>query len=97
MEDDKTPAPLAQPGNDSEFAWNNCADKDLNTRVRIKQQAVDDGLEYARQLCDQLRAGIDRVGEGHTAAFDMMGGNELRAWIDEMSKDYICLAAVICC
>ncbi|KAK4043111.1 hypothetical protein C8A01DRAFT_32751 [Parachaetomium inaequale] len=72
----------AQPPRD--FAWNNCANKDLRTRVALKQQAVDDAFSHARQLRDQLWEGIQSVGPDHSTAFELMGGYEIRAWIQEL-------------
>ncbi|KAK3939085.1 hypothetical protein QBC46DRAFT_438550 [Diplogelasinospora grovesii] len=69
-----------------EFAWATCDDKDLRTRVCIKQQAVDKSFSYAEQLCSKLRAVLDKVDSGHAAAFDVLGGREIRAWMNEIEQ-----------
>jgi hypothetical protein len=70
----------------SEFAWNNCGGQDLRTRVSLKQQAVDDAFGHAHQIRDQLKEGIERVRPDHTTAFDLMGGHEIRSWMEEMGE-----------
>jgi hypothetical protein len=70
-----------------DFPWNRCADKDLRTRVALKQQAVDDAFSHAYQLRYQLWEGIQSVGPDHSTAFELMGGYEIRAWIKETSED----------
>ena len=75
---------LAQASND--FAWNNSGGEDLRTRVSLKQQAVDDAFGYAQQIRDQLKEGIERIRPDHTTAFDLMGGHEIRAWMEELGK-----------
>jgi hypothetical protein len=67
-----------------DFAWSNCGNENLSTRVTVKQQAVDDALGYAHQLCDQLREEISQIDED-TLAFELMGGHEIIAWTEEMS------------
>lgn len=68
------------------FAWGNCGNLDLSTRVSLKQQAVDDAFDYARQLSEQLREGIAHIDPSHAKAFELMGGYEIRAWMEEMSE-----------
>ncbi|KAL2135767.1 hypothetical protein VTI74DRAFT_6972 [Chaetomium olivicolor] len=71
---------------DSDFVWANCADKNLGARVVLKQQAVDKAFGYVRQLREELRQGIEYVGSDHAAAFDLMGGHEIRAWMEELAE-----------
>jgi hypothetical protein len=63
---------------DSVFAWSSCAQREFGAQVSLKQQTVDDGFAYARQLHDKLQECISRLGDGHAAAFNLMGGNEIR-------------------
>lgn len=51
-----------------------------------RQQAANDGIEYARQLRDVFNTAFERIGPGHAKAFDLMGGYEIRAWMHELGK-----------
>ncbi|KAK4105259.1 hypothetical protein N658DRAFT_482787 [Parathielavia hyrcaniae] len=73
----------AQP--DRNFAWKTCEGKHKRIRVAPKQQAVDDGFTYAREIRARLEQALDDIEAGHATAFDLMGGNEIRAWIDDMA------------
>jgi hypothetical protein len=77
---------LASGEPDSDFAWKSCANKDVRVRVALKQQAVDDAFTYAREIRDVLQEAFDGIDPGHATAFDLMGGNEIRAWIEDMSE-----------
>ena len=68
-----------------DFAWSNCGNENLSTRIALKQQAVDDGFEYAQQLCDHLREEISYINEG-SLTFELMGGCEIIAWTEEMGE-----------
>ncbi|GAB1315716.1 hypothetical protein MFIFM68171_05926 [Madurella fahalii] len=70
----------------SEFAWNTCSNEDIHTRVCLKQQAVDDAFVFSHKLRDPIRAALDREGPGKAAVLDLICGNELREWMDEMAK-----------
>ncbi|KAL2262086.1 hypothetical protein VTK26DRAFT_2518 [Humicola hyalothermophila] len=85
MGSDEEPTGSAQSSR--EYAWSACGDKAINTRVFNKQQAVDDGFAYARQLCSVFCTAYDHVGPGHAMAFDLMGGYEIRSWIEELDKE----------
>lgn len=40
------------------IAWNACADDDINHRVALKQQAVDDALKHAAVLCNDICSAV---------------------------------------
>jgi hypothetical protein len=68
-----------------DFAWSNCGNEKLSTRIALKQQAVDDGFEYAHQLRDLLREEISYFDES-SLRFELLGGCEIIAWTEEMGK-----------
>ncbi|KAK0629060.1 hypothetical protein B0T17DRAFT_574379 [Bombardia bombarda] len=79
---------MASAGDDpnSEFAWSNCTHKDVQTRVCIKQQAVNDGFKYTRQLLNVLQSGQNQVGSNHAAAYQLLIGNEIYALAEEADE-----------
>ena len=71
---------------DDDFAWSKCHDKTPHTRVCLKQQAVDDAFKYSQKLCHELKFALDQVGDEQKNAFNLMGGNEIRAWMKQLGK-----------
>jgi hypothetical protein len=76
--------PSGEP--ESDFAWKSCARKHARIRVALKQQAVNDAFTYAHEIRDLLQEAFDGIDPGHATAFDLMGGNEIRAWIEDMGE-----------
>jgi hypothetical protein len=82
---DNTTAEQATPG----FLWSQCAEQDIHVRVSLKQKATDDAFAYARQLCGQLEEGLAQMSSRHSAAVDLMGPNEIRDWMKEISESHL--------
>ena len=81
MVDQKNPLPRNL---DDKFTFQNCYNERLSTRVAIKQQAVDDALKHIEDIVRKFRLGIAGVHENEQDAFDMMGGGEVRAWLNDI-------------
>ncbi len=86
----KEAMPPNSPRPSIEFIWNTCSTEDLGTRVSLKQEAVDDAFEHAHQMCDQLHNGIENMKSGGAGALDVMGANEIHAWMKELCKYLPC-------
>ena len=71
---------------DGKFTFQKCYNEKPSTRVAIKQQAVDDALEHIEDIVRKFRVGIAGVHENERDAFDMMGGDEVRAWLEEIGE-----------
>ncbi|KAK3332003.1 hypothetical protein B0T19DRAFT_472983 [Cercophora scortea] len=84
MEEIGSPEPDEQLNSD--FAWFKCYDKDIRTRVLVKQQAMDDSFEYGRQLCSELRARLGDIPSDDLEALDLLGSTSIQAWIEEMER-----------
>ena len=69
---------------DGKFTFQKCYNEKLSTRVAIKQQAVDDAFKHIEGIVHKFRVGIASVHENERDAFDMMGGDEVRNWLEDI-------------
>jgi len=66
------------------FGWGACSNRDIHARVHTKQQAVDDALRHAMEICRELRAPGDQEEDSSAAtSFEERCGREIVEWMEE--------------
>ncbi|KAK4241493.1 hypothetical protein C8A03DRAFT_41106 [Achaetomium macrosporum] len=84
--------PKAEPAvgaDGGHFAWSSCSDnKDIRSRVLVKQRAVDDALRDALKLCEELRAPGKVDPSSPDESLEQGCGKELVEWMDRFVFHY---------
>jgi hypothetical protein len=77
-------AATAFQDNGEPFAWGACSNRDIHARVHTKQQAVDDALRHAMEICRELRTPSDQEEPSSAAtSFEERCGREIVEWMEE--------------
>ncbi len=79
-------AAAAASANGKTFAWADCTERDIHERVFMKQQAVDDALRHAMNICQEICSPSDDNDATSPASVNVEErcGSDMAKWMEEI-------------